>query len=360
MQAGLDVLYAILRTAGLLGLGWFFARDGQGVLGACIGFAGAAVLILPVALKTTGVGSKGNAGPSVKQHLMFIAPVALGQVILQLLMQSDISMLGHFASKLAAVQFLTDDLAREASDKTVGVYRACQLFAFLPFQLLITLTFIMFPMLAKAKAERDEQAVASYVRTGMRLAFVFACVMVATVSSLGPHLLHLLYPDEVGQRGGLALRVLAMGQGAFAIFTIETTVLTSLGRERISAVLTGIAATLVACLSAAAGILATSDADLLLGTAFATSVALVVAASCGAFMVFRVAKAYVRALTALRVLATLAVVATAGWFIPYVVKLAVIPQVARVALLAVVLLVVSREVGREDLDVVRRVLRRGA
>jgi len=90
----------------------------------------------------------------------------------------DISMLGHFASKLAAVQFLTDDLAREASDKTVGVYRACQLFAFLPFQLLITLTFIMFPMLEKAKAERDEQAVASYVRTGMRLAFVFACVMV--------------------------------------------------------------------------------------------------------------------------------------------------------------------------------------
>ena len=35
MQAGLDITYAVLRTAGLLGLGWFFARGGHGVVGAC-------------------------------------------------------------------------------------------------------------------------------------------------------------------------------------------------------------------------------------------------------------------------------------------------------------------------------------
>lgn len=358
LQAGLDITYAVLRTGGLLGLGWLFARGGQGVLGACIGFAGAAILIFPIALKVTGLGKPGDAGPTVKQHLMFIAPVALGQVFLQLLMQSDISVLGHFASKLVLTQGMTGDLAREASDKIVGVYRACQLFAFLPFQLLITLTFIMFPMLAKAKAEQDQQAVAAYVRTGMRLAFVFACVMVATVSALGPHLLHLLFPDEVGERGGLALRVLALGQGAFSVFYIETTVLTSLGRERLSAVLTGIAAVLIASLCAAAGLSATTDAALLLNTAFATTAALSVAAVLGAAMVYRTAGAYVPPLTALRVIVTLGVVAAAGWYVPYLGKLIVLPQVAGITLLTVVLLLVTGELGKQDLAMVRKVLRR--
>ncbi|MCL2825167.1 MAG: oligosaccharide flippase family protein [Polyangiaceae bacterium] len=362
MQAGLDVIYAVLRTTGLLGLGWMFARGGDkshGVLGACIGFACAAVIIFPVALKATGIGKSGSGGPTVKQHLMFILPVALGQVFLQLLMQSDIIILGHFASKLAATQLISVETAREVADKIVGVYRPCQVFAFLPFQMLITLTFIMFPMLAKAKAEQDEQAVANYVRTGMRLAFVFACLMVATVSALGPHLLHLMYSDEVAERGGLALRILAQGQGAFAIFYIETTVLTSLGRERVSAVLTGAAAVLVAIGCVLAGNIARDPSELLLYTASGTSVALVIAASCGAAMVLKVAKAYVKALTAMRTILTVAVVSSLGWFIPYMGRLYVIPQVAGIGLLAVVLLVATREVGKQDLGVVKQVLRRG-
>ena len=357
-QAALDITYAVLRTAGLLGLGWLFAKGDQGVLGACIGFAGAAMLIFPVALKAAGLGKPGNAGPTVREHLLFIAPVALGQIFLQLLMQSDISVLGHFASKLVVAQGMSGELAREASDEIVGVYRACQLFAFLPFQLLITLTFIMFPMLAKAKAEQDQQAVAHYVRTGMRLAFVFACVMVGTVSSLAPHVLHLLFPDEVGVRGGDTLRMLALGQGAFSIFYIETTVLTSLGRERLSAVLTGVAAGLIATLCAVAGITAGDESALLFRTAAATSAALLTAALIGAWVVYRNAGSYVAPLTALRVFGTLVTVSIAGYFMPYFGKVFVVPQAVAMALLAVILLVVTREVGRSDLDVVLKVARR--
>ncbi|MFW5740473.1 MAG: lipopolysaccharide biosynthesis protein, partial [Myxococcota bacterium] len=357
-QAALDITYATLRTIGLLGLGWLFAKGEQGVLGACIGFAAAAMLIFPVALKTTGLGTAGSAGPTVKQHLLFIAPVALGQIFLQLLMQSDISVLGHFASKLVVAQGMTGELAREASDEIVGVYRACQLFAFLPFQLLITLTFIMFPMLAKAKAEQDKDAVAAFVRTGMRLAFVFACVMVGTVSSLAPQVLHLLFPHEVGQRGGEALRILALGQGAFSIFYIETTVLTSLGRERISAMLTGVAAALIATLCAVAGITADVESELLLRTATATSVALLTAASLGAIMVYRAAGAYVPPLTAVRVFIALAVLSAVGYVMPYAGKLLVVPQAIGMGLLAVIVLLVTREVGRADLQVLLKVVKK--
>lgn len=359
-QAGLDITYAVLRTVGMLGLGWLFARGGGGVLGACVGFAAAAVLIFPVALRANGIGKPGQGGPSVRDHLMFIAPVALGQIFLQLLMQSDISLLGHFASKLVLVEGLVGEAAAAAADKTVGVYRGCQLFAFLPFQLLITLTFIMFPMLAKAKADKDREAVAAYVRGGMRLAYVFACIMTATVSALGPHLLYFLFPAEIGQRGGDALRVLALGQGAFAIFYIETTVLTSLGRERLSAILTGCAAGLIAVLCVAAGVSAPDSAALLLRTSMATSVALGVAAMAGAVAVYRTAGAYLAPATAIRVVGTLACVSALGYYIPYVGKMWVIPQAVAVVLVTVVLLVVTREVGKKDLTMVKNVVRRKA
>lgn len=359
-QAGLDMTYAALRTAGMLGLGLLFARSGDGVFGACVGFAVAACLIFPVALRLTGVGSHGNAGPSVRDHLLFILPVALGQIALQALMQLDIVILGHHASRLVLASGLSGDLAREASDKIVGVYRASQLFAFLPFQLLIALTFIMFPMLAKAKAEQDREAVAAYVRSGMRLAFVFACIMVATVTALSPHLLRLAFPAEVGERGADSLRVLALGQGAFAIFYIEMTVLTSLGHERRSALMTAGAAAVVAALAWLACWTADGPDQLLLRCASAVAAGLGVSAIAGGFAVLRSARAFVAPLTAVRVLVTLAAVVASGWLMPYKGKLLVIPQAGIMAAVALALLVVTGELGRNDVAMVKRVLKRKA
>lgn len=357
-QAGLDMTYAALRTAGLLGLGYLFQRHGDGVFGACVGFAIAACVILLIALRLTGVGKRGNAGPSVADHLKFIFPVALGQVALQALMQLDIVTLGHYASRLVVTAGITGEAAQQASDKIVGVYRACQLFAFLPFQLLIALTFILFPMLARAKADNNRDAIARYVRSGMRLAFVFASLMVATVAGLAPHLLRLAFPPEVGERGGDALRVLALGQGAFAIFYIEMTVLTSLGDERRSALMTAGAAATVQGLAWLACWSATGPDGLLMRCALAVSAGLAVSAVGGAFAVLHAARAFVPPLTVVRVLFSFAVVVAAGWLMPYKGKLLVVPQAAIMGTIAVVLLVVTRELGRADLDVVKRVIGR--
>jgi len=45
----------------------------------------------------------------------------------------------------------------------VAVYRACQLFAFLPYQLLFSVTQVLFPMLAKANREEGPERVAELV-----------------------------------------------------------------------------------------------------------------------------------------------------------------------------------------------------
>jgi stage V sporulation protein B len=357
-QAALDVTYATLRTAGILGVGWLLARGGHGLLGACLGFAAAALLILPVALRATGLGREGPAGPSVRRHLAFVLPVAGGQLAVQGLMQGDITVLGRFASKLVETQGLAGEAAREAADKIVGVYKACQLFAFLPYQLLISVTFILFPMLAKAAADNDRAAVARYARAGMRLSLVFACVLVASVTALPPHLLRLAFPPEVGERGAEALRILALGQGAFALFYVETTVLTSLGRERVSALLTAGAAVLLAALCWAAGASAHTSAELLERTALGTSAALGAASVAGAVLVRRVAGAFAAPLTLARVLLALAATTFVGTLVPYRGKLLVVPSAAAMALLTLGLLAVTRELGRADLDAIRAVARR--
>lgn len=357
-QAALDVTYATLRTAGLLGLGWVFARSGQGILGACIGFSLAATLIVPISLRVAGTGRAGNAGPTIKQHLLFILPVAIGQIAVQLLMQSDIMTLGHFASKLVLAQGMAGEAATKAADEIVGVYRGCQLFAFLPYQLLISLTFILFPMLAKAKAEQDPVLIARYVRTGMRLSFVFACLMVGTVSALGPHLLRLTYPIEFSQQGGDALRLLALGQGAFSIFYVETTVLTSLGRERVSAVLTWVAVGLIFGLSWVAGMGATSGVDLVLRTAAATTAALTLASIAGAVAVRVVARAFVSPLTFLRTCVALGAAVLLGMRVPWLGKILVLPEAGAIALIGLLVLVFTGEVGKADVAMVRNVVRR--
>lgn len=358
-QAGLDVTYAVLRTSGLLGLGWFFARSDQGLLGACVGFACAALLILPIAARISGIGRAGDAGTPVRAYLAFVGPVALGQIAVQLLMQSDIMVLGHFASRLVVEQQgLAGEVARKAADEIVAWYRGCQLFAFLPYQLLISLTFILFPMLAKAKAEGDREAIAGFVRSGTRLALVFACILVGTVSALAPHLLRLVYPIEFSQRGGDALRLLALGQGGFAILYVETTVLTSLGRERVSALLTWLAVALIAGLSWLAGASSHGGVELLERTASATTIALALTAVAGALIVRKVAGAFAAPLTLVRVFVALAVTVLAGTRVPWLGKLFVIPEAGVVALIALILLVVTREIGREDLAMVRRVVSR--
>jgi stage V sporulation protein B len=356
-QAGLDVTYATLRTTGLLGLGWLFARSGQGILGACVGFSLAAVLIVPISLRIAGTGRAGDAGPTVKQHLLFILPVAIGQVAVQLLMQSDIMTLGHFASTMVVAQGMAGEAASKAADEIVGVYRGCQLFAFLPYQLLISLTFILFPMLAKAKAEQDREAVARYVRTGMRLSFVFACLMVGTVAALGPHMLRLTYPIEFSQQGGSALRILALGQGAFSIFYVETTVLTSLGRERVSAVLTWFAVALIFGLCWLAGTGATSAVDLVQRTAAATTAALAIASVAGAIAVRSVSGAFVSPLTFVRTCAALGVVVALGTRVPWLGKLLVLPEAGVIAVCGLVVLVLTGEVGKADIAMVRNVVR---
>ena len=295
-QALLDVTFATLRTLGLVGFGYEFVKHGlSGVLGTTVGWAWAAALIVPLAARSTRLGKALPRGaerpkgvPSTRAYLGILGPIAGAQLCTNLLMQIDIALLGRFLSEGAAkASFAVEVIGAERGlvKQWLAIYKECQTFAFLPYQLLFSITLVLFPMLARARAEGDEAAVRAYVARGARLAAIFGGLLVGVVVAMPASMLSFAYGAGDAAKGAEVLRVMALAQGAFAMLGIATTVLTSIGRERTAALLTLAAVVAVggACALLVPG--AEFGREQLLRSAQASGVALVVTLVIAAFIV---------------------------------------------------------------------------
>lgn len=351
-QAGLDVLSATLRSIGLIVAGyWFATRYGEGIEGAALGFVIAASLTLFAALFLIGTGKAGAGAPRIGQHLAFVGPLLLGQVVFNLLLQADSLLLRRFAGEAA----LATGTAAAAADPFVGAYRATQLFSFLPYQLLIAVTFVLFPMLATAHRDGDRGAVAHYVSTGVRLALILAGLMISVTSGLSGPLLRLVFGEQAALLGTRAMQLLSIGFGAFAILGILTTVLNSLKRERASAVLTVIAFALVVLLAFLHVRGTPLGETLLWRMAVATSLGLGLATLQAAYLVKRTAGAVVELSTLFRVVAATTLAIILGRLLPASGKLVTPLYALIVAASYVLVLLVTRELGRKDLATLKAV-----
>ena len=358
-QAAFDVGFAVMRTVGLLGCGWLAVRVWhRGPEGAAAGFALAAVVICVVAMLYIGVGRKGEGGLPARAHLGFILPLAAGQLLLYLLFQADGLLLRGISAHAAAGA----GLPLEAADPLVGAYRAAQLFCFLPYQLLLSITFVIFPLLAKAHHDGLFDDVREYVRTGIRLALVIAGAMVSVNSGLSGRLLALVFGADTAALGTDAMQVLSLGFGAFAIFGILTTVLNSLKRERTAAVLTFAAFILVLVLGFALVSGRGFGPHLLRWMAVSTSIALTAVTVGGAVFVRRAAGSVVAGLSLVRIGGATAGAVAVGRMLPdlgltgLADKGLTLVYAGVVAACYALILFVIRELRATDLAMVRAVL----
>jgi stage V sporulation protein B len=364
-QAALDVTFGTLRTLGLIGFGYGFVKRGlSGVLGTTVGWVVAAACIVPLAAASTGLGRRAREAPGAGAdarpsgvptsgaYLAMLLPIAGAQLCTNLLLQMDIGLLGHFLSESAAVG-LGADAQRDAVKAWVAIYKECQTFAFLPYQLLFSVTLILFPMLARARAEGDEAAVRVYVARGARLSAIFAGLLVCVIVAMPESMLSFAYGAADARRGADVLRTMALAQGAFTMLGIATTVLTSLGRERSAALVTlgAVVAVALACAALVPG--AAFGQAQLVRSAEATGAALVVSLIVAGAIVRARAGAFVPFATAARVGLALAVCTAIGFAMPRFGRL-VTPALALVIAAAYgVMLVVTGEVGPADLALVR-------
>lgn len=350
-QAGLDIGYGAMRLASIAASAILFVRAGQsGVLGAAVGFVTAAAIIVPIALTATGAGRRGDAGPSAGEHLRFLLPLVLSQAALNLLMQTDLNLFRRAVGGAAAALALPV----AAADELTGAYRGMQLFSFLPYQLLMSVSFILFPMLAKAHADGDREAARRYTMTGVRIAMLLTGLLCAPIAGLGPHVLRLAFPEAIWSQGGEGLRIHALGMGAFAILGITCAALTSLRRERWAAGLTAAAVVVVGAGCLYAVPLAPFGPRMLLHSAAATAAALTLAALLGAALLRRAAGGVVSPLVPLRVGAAVGLTIALGVRLPWLGKPAVVVEAALLGLLYLVALVLLGELGRADLATLKQ------
>ncbi len=359
-QAFLDTVYASARTVALMLGGWLFVKHGAGPAGAMGGMALASLLIIPVAASFAGLGKPGPGAPALGAYLRFIAPLAFGQLFLNTLMQSDISILGYFATQSALAGGLTGIEVAAAADRSAAIYKSCQLYSFLPYQLLIAINFVLFPLLAKAHKNQDAAAVSLYVQTGMRLACLLAGGMVAVIFGLGPSLLRLTFPADIAAHGGATLHTLALGQGTFALYGVLANILTSLGKERWTMALNALATLALVIFAVLIVPGSAVGAPIAERTALATSLALGLAFVIGGLLVRRVAGALMSPLAALRIAAATALTGGLGLLLTPPSKLLVPPFAAGLGLVYLIILIGTGELGRADIAVVQRVIGRKA
>jgi stage V sporulation protein B len=362
-QAALDVMFATLRTLGLVGFGAAFVRQGMsGVVGTTVGWVAAAVCIVPLALRWTGTGRTRAAGappptgvPRPGAYLSMLWPIASAQLCTNLLLQIDIALLGRFLSES---QPGSTGGAREAVKAWVAIYRECQTFAFLPYQLLFSVTLVLFPLLARASAAGDRDAVRAYVARGARLAAIFGGLLVSVVLAAPQSLLGFAYGAADAARGAAVLRTMALAQGAFAMLGIATTILTSIGRERAAATITFAAVVGVAAACSALVPGAPFGQAQLERSALATLIALLVTLLVAGAIVRAWTGAFVPGPTAARVGCALLACAGAGSGLPHVGRAAAPFVALAVAVLYLAVLVVTREIRAGDVALARALAQR--
>jgi stage V sporulation protein B len=360
-QAGLDSTAAVLRTIGLIAGAWYcvhVAKDVSAVSGAVTGFVISAVVILSIALALLRRGgdpsSSEGANLSTADHMGFIGPVVVGQGVLNLLLQADVNVLRFFSSRAASAAGL--DLT--AADPLVGAYSATQLFGFLPYQLMVGLGFILFPMLSKAAKEGDRAAIGSYVRNGVRVAVLVTGILVSVCAAVPHALLRFVYSADAADLGAPALRTLSIGLGAFAVFGAMVTVLNGLKRQWHSMLITAGAFVMVVAGDALLLDGQTFGPQLLQRTALGTSAALWLTTLVTAYFVKRVAGAVVSLATVARVIGAVTVCILAGMQLPAMGKIVTPFYALLIVGIYVAVLLLSRELGKADLDALKAIVLR--
>lgn len=346
-QAALDAFYATVKAALIVG----FVFAGLGVGGAIGGFAAAAFVVLAVSLVVVGPGG-GAAGSPVGfgSLLRFQLGLVTFLTLNNLLMRAD----------LLLVKPLYGGTPDEAS-AAAGVYNGVLQFAYISFQIILSITFVVFPLVSEATFKADLETARGYIRQTVRAAVMISALPAVLFSANAAEVLRLVFPEAYAA-GAPALRVVAFGMLSFAVITVLTTVISSGGRPWVSVAMVGATLAIDVALN-----LALIPRMGLAGAATATTTAMTAGAvMCGVF-VYRRYGAVVRGLTLARVAAAaagvyaLSLLAPSGEWLaslgatPLMVKAAVAVEFAALGLIYLALLFAVREIGSDEVRLAKRI-----
>jgi stage V sporulation protein B len=350
-QAALDITFTTLRTAGIAGA----AALGFGVTGAVCGFSSAALVVLITALIVTGIGEAG-AGIAWKRWLAFMVPLWLYQLCLNLTLQVDLVVLKRTVTAMGIYAGQMPELAAETASRYAAYYKAAQTFAFVPYQLIQSVTFVVFPMVSQAVALGEIEQTRRYIRTAMRFSLLVLFAVAAPVSGAAAGVMRIAYPD-VYLAGSGALCILALGMVFFAMFVIAATVLSSAGKPGISAAI-AFAAVLIVVGANLGLVRAVGIGDrTLIAAATGTSLGTSFAFFAVAIVIYRRFGALIAPMNAVRIVVAAFVGFTTAYLIPHTNVFFALVALGVGGLTYLVTLAVTKELGADELVAIQRVLR---
>ena len=353
-QARLDITFSTLRTTGVLA----GAAVGIGAIGAVVGFSTAAAAIVTVALIWVGTGRRSEGARIPRRRwLGFMAPIWTYQICLNGVLMIDLQVLKRTATELALQSASVGHAAVDLANQTVAYYRAAQTFAFVPYQLILSMTFVVFPMISKATSLGDHEAAKKTIQHGLRLSLLLLLLVAAPTSGAAEGVMRIAYPAEYVV-GAQALGVLVFGVCAFALFAVAATAISGAGKPSAAALVAAIALITVIVANRMLVMRAGLDGEPLRAAAIGTSIGMGVALVLSSIVVYRVFGAFIPWLTWLRAGAAAGAGYAVANAIPHLSIVGALAALAGGLVAAVATLVVTRELGGEDWAALRRVVGR--
>lgn len=386
-QAGLDVAFATLRAAGVLGM----AMAGLGVIGVIGGWVAAVGVILCASVVWIGLPGRipREDRLPVAPLLRFFAGVAVYLFLFNALMFADSILIKrltteHFAAEATshasalgsvipwAVQsklgggLETGSLTGYHADPSVladvqnAYYAAVQNLARLSYQAIIAATFVVFPLVSRSTFADDRDTTRRYLEVTSRYSLMFAGMIAVVLAANPSGVLGLVYAPDYVRAGAPALPFLAFGNVAFSMLAINGTILNGAGQTRAAIAIAALSLALAIAGNWLAIPLAAPHGRVLEASAAVTAGAMVVGAvASGALLRARLG-GYLPLLSFARIALATAAAVGAGRLLPLGGKLMTLVEAAAVAAAFLAVLIATRELGRRDLQAIRAVRARRA
>ena len=334
-QAMLDMSYSTLKLAFVVLLVWL----GLGVAGGIGGFALAAATVLMLSAIAAG---KRNRGTEVRARdlLGFQSYLLLFTLAMNLLQKTD----------LILVKALSSSDATLASENA-AYYGAAVNVANITYQVIISATFVIFPLVSQATFAKDREKTQAYVTNTLRYTLIIMAVVATLFSANARDVLSLVYPQNY-QAGSAALSIVAYGMLLFGLFYIVTTIISASGHPGVS-LLIGL---LTLGASAALNVLLIPSYGLA-GAAAATTASMLAGAIAGCAYVRVRFGALMPPRSVVRITGCAAVVYAISLQFTPLSKLMIVVQLAVLAFVYLVALIATREIGGDDLKMIRRVIK---
>jgi len=363
-QAGLDVAFATMRTVGLIGM----AMAGLGVTGVVARWLAAVGAILVVA--TTWVGlpgaiPRGEQLP-VSPMLSYFIGVAVYLTLFNALMFVDTWLIKRLATDYfaanphaSAASFgrlaSHDSTPSTSADVLVGYYAAVQNLARLSYQAIIAATFVVFPLVSRSTFDNDRETTRRYVEITVRYSLIFATAIAVVLAANPVEVLGVPYANDYATVGGAALTVLAFGNVAFAVFAIAGTILNGAGFTRPAIITAAVTLAVAAGGNALAIPLAMGSGRVLEVAAAVTSGAMLLGAVAAGALLKRQIGGFIPLLSVARLAVAAAAAIQLGRALPLHGKGWTLVEAVMVMAAFLVVLVITKEVGRQDLAAIRSV-----